>query len=412
MTSRERVVAILNHQPADKIPVDCGAMHSSGISAITYNALKQELQIAEGETKVYDIPQQLAIPEDWYLERFQVDVIDLARAYSNNLDDWKDWTLRDGSAAKYPAWIRIEARGADFVCFNDEGEEIALMPEGSIFFDQTLWPLLDKHPDTFDNLPELFNKIMWTATPDPLWKHARDPDFYTKLRETAKRLYEETDFAVTVNYGSLIFELSQWFFRNDEFFIRLISEKKQIETLLDTLVEYHLARLEPLLEAVSPYAQVLIMSDDLGMQDRPLVSPRMYRKLFFPRHKEIFQFVKQQSNLRTFMHTCGAIAPLIPDLIEAGLDIVNPVQTHATGMEPEKLKREFGNDIVFWGGGVDTQHTLFHGSEQEVRDEVKRNCEIFMQDGGFMFAQVHNMLAGMPTKNILAMYDEVNRIRY
>jgi uroporphyrinogen decarboxylase len=112
------------------------------------------------------------------------------------------------------------------------------------------------------------------------------------------------------------------------------------------------------------------------------------------------------------MHTCGAIAPLIPDLIEAGLDIVNPVQTHATGMEPEKLKQEFGKDMVFWGGGVDTQHTLFHGSEQEVRDEVKQNCEVFMQDGGFVFAQVHNMLYGMPVNNILAMYDEVNRIRY
>jgi uroporphyrinogen decarboxylase len=103
---------------------------------------------------------------------------------------------------------------------------------------------------------------------------------------------------------------------------------------------------------------------------------------------------------------------LLPDLIVAGLDIISPVQTHAKGMAPDELKREFGQDIVFWGGEVDTQHTLFNVSEQEVRDEVKRNCEIFMKDGRFVFAQVHKMLAGMPTTNILAMYDEVNRIRY
>ena len=136
------------------------------------------------------------------------------------------------------------------------------------------------------------------------------------------------------------------------------------------------------------------------------------REIFFPRHKEIFQLIKKKSNLRTFLHSCGAISQVIPDLIEAGLEIINPVQTHATGMEPEKLKQEFGKDLVFWGGGVDTQHTLFHATEQEVRDEVKRNCEIFMTDGGFVFTQVHNILPGVPPKNILAMYDEVNHIRY
>jgi uroporphyrinogen decarboxylase len=253
---------------------------------------------------------------------------------------------------------------------------------------------------------------MWTATPDPLWKHSKDPDFYTKLRETAKKLYEETDYAITMNYGSLIFELTQWFYRNDQFFIRLMTERKQIEKMLDKLVEYHIERLTPLLEAVSPYAQVLIMGDDLGMQTGPQISPKMYREIFFPRHKEIFQFIKKNSKLKTFLHSCGAISLLLPDLIEAGLDIVNPVQTHAKGMAPEEIKKEFGKDIVFWGGGVDTQHTLFHATEQEVRDEVKHNCEIFMQDGGFVFAQVHNMLAGMPTKNIFAMYEEANRIRY
>jgi len=412
MNKRERVMAILNHQPADKIPVDCGGMHSSGIGAVPYNALKKELQIEGGETKVYDIIQQLAIPEDWYLKRFEVDVIDLARVFADDPKDWKDWTLPDGSPGKIPAWLKIEQKGKEWVVLGRENEEIGLMPEGSFYFDQTLWPLYGKHPDNFDNLEDLLHKILWTACPDPLMKNAKDPDFYKKVGAAAKKLYEETDYAITLNYGSLYFELSQWVYRNDELLMRLISDKTKIQEMFDKLTEIHLSRLEPLLEAVGPYTQVIIFSDDLGTQNNSFISPKMYRELFFPRHKEIFEFVKKKSNLRTFMHSCGAISNLMPDLIEAGLDIINPVQTKAAGMAPEKLKREFGKDIVFWGGGVDTQFTLSQATEEEVRKEVRENCGIFMQDGGFVFTQVHNILAGVPNENIIAMYDEANKIRY
>ncbi len=412
MNKRERVMAILNHQPADKIPVDCGSMHSSGISAITYNTLKKDLNIQGGETKVYDIPQQLAIPEDWYLERFQVDVIDLARVYATAPKDWKDWELPDGSPAKLPEWLNIKKQGKDWVCFDEDDDVIAIMPEGSVYFDQTFWPLLEKHPEDFQDLQTHLDKIMWCHCTDPLWKNAKDPDFFKTLRQTAKQLFEQTDFAITANYGSLFFELSQWLFRNDEFFIRLVTERDMIEKVLDKLTEIHLERLAPFIDAVSPYAQVIIFGDDLGMQNNTLVSPDMYREIFFPRHKQIFEYVKKKSNMRTFLHSCGAISELMPDLIEAGLDIINPVQINAARMEPEKLKREFGKDLVFWGGGVDTQHTLINATETEIRTEVRKNSEIFMQDGGFVFSQVHNILAGIPTGNIIAMYDEVNRIRY
>jgi uroporphyrinogen decarboxylase len=157
-----------------------------------------------GKPKYMISPQQLAIPEDWYLERFQVDVIDLARVYAN------------------------------------------------------------------------------------------DPDFFSTLRQTAKKLYEETDYAITANYGSLFFELSQWIFRNDEFFIRLITEKEMMEKMLDKLTEIHLERLEPFIEAVDPYAQVIIFGDDLGTQNNSMISPDMYREIFFPRHKEVFEFVKRK----------------------------------------------------------------------------------------------------------------------
>jgi uroporphyrinogen decarboxylase len=387
-------------------------MHSSGIGAVPYNELKKELQIQGGETKVYDIIQQLAIPEDWYLERFQVDVVDLARVYADDPKDWIDWELPDGSPAKIPAWLRIEQQGKEWVVLDQYDDVIGLMPEGSFYFDQTLWPLFGKHPEDFEDMPALLDKVLWTHCTDPLWKNANDPEFFSTLTQNAKKLYEETDYAITINYGSLYFELSQWIYRNDELFMRLISDKKMIGKMLDKLTEIHLERLEPLIEAVSPYAQVIIFGDDLGSQTNSLISPAMYREFFLPRHKEIFEYVKKKSDIKTFLHSCGAISNLIPDLIEAGLDILNPVQINATGMEPEKLKREFGKDLVFWGGGVDTQHMLFNGTEEEVRQEVRKNSEIFMQDGGFVFTQVHNILAGVPIKNIVAMYDEVNTIRY
>ena len=192
-------MAILNHQPADKIPVDCGSMHSSGISAITYNTLKKELEIQGSETKVYDIPQQLAIPEDWYLERFQVDVIDLARVYANEPNDWKEWELPDGSPAKIPTWLRIEQQGKDWVCLDEDDDMIAIMPEASLYFDQTFWPLYNKQPKDFQDLQTHLDKIMWCHCTDPLWKNARDPDFFSTLRQYAKQLHEQTDFAITAN---------------------------------------------------------------------------------------------------------------------------------------------------------------------------------------------------------------------
>jgi uroporphyrinogen decarboxylase len=148
------------------------------------------------------------------------------------------------------------------------------------------------------------------------------------------------------------------------------------------------------------------------MQSGPLISPQLYRDLIKPWHAEIFKFVKENSHLKTFLHSCGSIVDLIPDLIDAGLDIINPVQIQTTNMAPEHLKNEFGSDIVFWGGGIDTQHNLPNKSPEEVKEEVTRNCEIFMKDGGFVFTAIHNMLPGIPPENIVAMYDAVNAIRY
>ena len=159
MTSRERVLAAINHKETDKVPVDCGAMRSTGIMGVAYNSLKQYLNISEGKTKIYDMVQQLAIPEQWYLDRYQIDTVDLARAFADEEKDWVEWKLPDGSDVLVPAWLRIEKRNSSWVCVNEQGEILAEMLPFSYYFDQKLWPLMGTHRENFDDL-ENENKLL------------------------------------------------------------------------------------------------------------------------------------------------------------------------------------------------------------------------------------------------------------
>ncbi|HOV64732.1 MAG TPA: uroporphyrinogen decarboxylase family protein, partial [Spirochaetia bacterium] len=166
--------------------------------------------------------------------------------------------------------------------------------------------------------------------------------------------------------------------------------------------------LEKVCEAVGDIADILRFGDDLGLDSGPFMSRDVYRRLFKPRHKELCEYVKSHSAMHTFLHSCGSLYELMPDLIDAGYEIINPVQTNARNMEPELLKREFGRDITFWGGGVDTRTVLNCGTPGEVADQVKRRLDVFSKDGGFVFNTVHNILPDVPPQNILAMYDAVS----
>ncbi len=294
MISRERVMRAINHKEPDKIPVDCGAMRSTGLTGKVYNDLKAYLCRSDGETKVYDMIQQLIIPEDWYLEQFQIDIVDLSRAFANDPKDWIDWKLADGSAVKIPTWLKIEKRGTSWFCIDGDGDALAEMPEGSYFFDQKVWPLLGIHKDKFDVLPNYLKKVMWVHMTDPMWKNSTRPDFYSMIREKAKQLYEQTDYAIMVGFGGQLFELGQYLYRNDEFMINLMCNRKEIEKMLDKLTEIHMTGLEKLLEAVSPYVQVIVMGDDLGTQNGPMISPKLYKEVFFPRHKKMYQYIKKK----------------------------------------------------------------------------------------------------------------------
>ena len=411
MTSRERVLASIEHREPDGLPVDLGATPSSGISAIAYYNLKKHLGM-DGPTHVYDVVQQVAQPDDSVLDHFRIDVVDIGRTFNARPEDWYDFALPQGITVQFPAWFHPHKQpdGA-WDSIDKEGTRIAAMPFGANFFDQTCFPYLDGYPTDYKDLPHAMSKVLWSALVHSPWDHASEPDFWQQLRQHALALRQSTDRALVVVAGCNLFEWGTFLRRMDNFLMDLASDHANIERLLDALMEQHLQTLEKVCEAVGDVADILRFGDDLGTDQGPFMSPNTYRKLFKPRHSQLTAYVHQHSQMKTFLHSCGSIYKLMPDLIEAGYDVINPVQITSRNMEPERLKAEFGKDITFWGGGADTRHILNRGTPDQVRDHVRRNIEILSPGGGFVFNTVHNILGDVPPQNIVAMFEAIDEYR-
>ena len=408
MKSRERVLAAIEHREPDRVPVDLGATPSSGISAIAYGKLKKHLGMTGGHTRVYDVVQQLAQPEDAILDRFHIDAVDVGRTFNVNDSDWYDVILTDAQLAQYPAWFRPEF-SPDGSCLarDADGTIIARMPKDATFFDQTCFPWLNGYPEDFASLPEAMGKVHWAALVHSPWDHAAEPDFWQKLRRRAIALRESTDRALVVVAGCNLFEWGTFLRRIDNFLMDLCADQKNVERLLEALMEVHLSTLEKVCHAVGDVCDILRFGDDLGTNDGPFLSPDLYRRLFKPRHSRLCDYVHQNSRMKTFLHSCGSLYRLLPDLIEAGYDVINPVQTDCRDMEPHRLKREFGTNICFWGGGCDTRNVLNRATPNELRRHVLERLETFAPGGGFVFTTVHNILPDVPPENIVAMYEAV-----
>ena len=408
MTSRERILAAIAHQQPDRVPVDLGATPSSGISAIAYTHLKTQLGLGHLPTRIYDVVQQLAQPDEAVLDRCGVDVLDIGRAFNTRDADWYDITVADGSAAQYPAWFHPVAQpDGSFSARDGSGQELARMPSGGTFYDQTFFPYLDGYPADFSNLSAVMGKVLWSAFVHSPWDHAGEPDFWAQLRARALDLRQRSDRALMIVVGCNLFEWGTFLRRIDNFLMDLLDDEAQVERLLDALMERHLAGLEKICAAVGDIADICRFGDDLGMDSGPFMPPDIYRRLFKPRHAQLCAYVKRHSGMRTFLHSCGSIHALVPDLIEAGYDILNPVQTNSFMMEPERLKKDFGKDVTFWGGGCDTRAVLNRGTPAEVRAHVLKRLAIFAPGGGFVFNTVHNILPEVPPANILAMFDAI-----
>ncbi|NOZ26930.1 MAG: methyltransferase [Chloroflexi bacterium] len=389
MKPRERVLTALAHKEPDRVPIDFGGMRSTGIMALAYAPLKRSLGIEDGSIDVYDVGQQLALVEEPVRQRFGVDVVPLD---FDALGPWQPYTLPDGTPARVPAHYRIErAEDGTLYILNDEGRRVAAMPPDGYYFDSIYHPLADAQ--TVDDL-KAFS-----------WSGRSDEDL-ARLREEARRLYNETDYAIMGAFGGNILESGQGLRGWEQFMLDLAYGGPFLETFLELLTENHLRNLERYLGAVGEYIQIIQMGDDLGTQRGPQISVDMYRRWIKPYHKRIYGWVHDHyPDIYVFLHCCGGVYDLIPDLIDAGVDILNPVQTSAHGMDPVRLKREFGRDLVFWGGGCETQSTLPHGTPEEVRQQVKERLEIFAPDGGYVFNQIHNIQHGVPPENITAMFE-------
>jgi uroporphyrinogen decarboxylase len=405
-TKRQRVLDALAINQPDKVPVDIGGHRSSGINAEAYRKLRQYLELPERPIKVYDMVQQLALLDEDVLARFGVDTIDMGRGFCLNEKDWKSWTLTDGTECLIPAYIDVRRIGENWELYHGSPpRSIGIQKPGMHFFDQTYWPYLNGVPDDLSKLSDAVDSMLWGAIPTPPNLEEVDD---RALSQGAKTLRGSTDRAMIGLFGGSLFEIPQTICRNDNFLMLIAAEPDTTNRLLDALMEIHLENLERYLKAAGSFIDIILFSDDLGMQSGPMISPKMYRDILKPRHSILWKRAKELApNIKVMLHCCGGIRPLLDDLIDAGLDAVNPVQTSCTGMEPAGLKRDFGDQLCFWGGGCDTQTILPNATPGEVRQHVLDHLEILAPGGGFVFQQVHNIMADVPPENIVAMFDAV-----
>jgi len=395
MTHRERVLTALNHEEPDRVPIDFAAWRSSGIQAPAYAALRRHLGFgADRPFRLYDLMQQLAEPELELVERFHGDVIQIHRlepSFGIRIDAWKPATLPDGTRCLVPRdYNPVPRPDGGWSLLAPDGTELARMLASGGYFEPVHFPFAAIRS------PEEIDAFAWPVMA------AEEAAF---IRAQAERWRRETDYATLACFGGNILENGNFMFGFAEFMTRLGTELDLVEHFLDRLVRWHLDNLAVFLPAVEGLVDIVAVGDDLGTQTSLIVSPATYRRLIKPRQAKVYQHIRSNSSAKLFLHSCGAIEPILSDLIEIGVELLNPVQIGAAGMEPEKLKRKYGKHLTFWGGGCDTQHTLPLGTVAEVEEEVRRLVETFKPGGGFVFTQVHNILANVPPEKIIALYD-------
>ncbi len=411
MNSRQRVLTALNHHQPDRVPIDFSGHRSSGIAAIAYHKLRDYLSLPQRTIRVYDIPQQLAVVDKDVLDIFGVDTIEMGRGFLLEDKDWKDWTLPDGTPCQIPYYVNLEKRGDHWYILSDDGQELGVQKKGCLYFEQSNYPLMNRdiRNDDFSDLEQQLKYTTWTGIPHPGAHLPLDDKGLKDMSQQAKTLRESTDRAIIGLFGGSIFEVPEYLYRNDNFLMYMGLYPDAVHRLLEKLTSIYMRNLEKWLGAVGPYIDVILFGgEDLGMQTGPQMSPQMYRRYFKPYHEKLFRNAKQLSDVKVNLHSCGGVRELLPDLIDAGIDAINPVQLTCAGMNAAELKNNFAKKLTLWGGGCDTRDILPNDSPQQITEHVKQQVNILNRDGGFVFQQVHNILANVPPQNIEAMFKAVN----
>jgi hypothetical protein len=415
LTSRERVNLALNHQEPDRVPLDLGASAVTGMQVDTVYKLRQALGLDAPGTpvKVVEPYQMLGEIKPDLMHALGIDVVGLGKSatmFGFKNEGWKPWTTFAGTPVLVAAGFNTDPDENGDILLYPEGDQSAppsgRMPKGGFYFDSIprQLPLDENNLKLDDNLEE-FGPIS-------------DADL-AHLKREAEKLWTETDKAVLGNFGGTAFGdialvPGPWLkhpkgIRDvEEWYVSTAMRRDFVYKIFERQCEIGIQNLEKIHRVVGNRVTVVFASGtDFGQQNGPFVSPKAYRDLFKPFNKAVNDWVHEHTTWKTFIHSCGSVRALIPDFIDAGFDILNPVQCSAACMAPEELKQEFGDRVTFWGGGVDTQKTLPFGTVDEVRQEVCARLKTFGKGGGYVFNTIHNVQARVPIENVLAMYETV-----
>ena len=374
MNSRERVQMALNHKEPDKIPFDLAGCPMSGMHFIAYQNLRDYLGLPKVATRISDAIQNLAVIDQDLSNRLQVDVYNIAPR----------------SSAAYNLGYRDEG---NYTAYTDEwGIDWRSPKEGGLYYDMYGWPLAKA--ETIDDIKKHYK---W---PDPT-----DPARFTGLRDKALATIADGKAVVIGSISAGVSEMHAWTRGFENYFTDLYLNPEVAEYIMDTVVDLKIAFWERALQEVGDLVDVVVEADDLAGQDRLFFSRDQYLKFIKPRHTRLFAFIKSRSNAKLFYHCDGALMPILWDLIESGIDILNPLQKSAAGIDYKAIKKEYGKDLTIWGGGVDTQRVFDQGSPDDVRRDVLENIEALAPGGGWIFTTVHNTQASVSPQNYMAMWD-------
>jgi len=411
MTSRERVQLTLAHEEPDRVPLDLGSSLVTGIQASAYAGVKKALGISQGEVRVYEPFQMLAEVEEPVRRALGVDVCgitlpDTIFGYKN--ENWKPFRLFDSTEVRVSEhFVWDELANGDLVQYPQGDRSLppsGRMPKDGFYFDAIV------RQEPIDD--ERLDPGQWVEQTYGLFGDEQ----MRFLEEQSRWYFDNTEYALFGNFGGGSFgdiaivvgphiPFPKGIRDPEEFYVSHITRKEYIREIFERTLEIQMKNIEMYRQAVGERIQVIeINGNDFGAQNGPFISPQMYRDLYKPYHKEMNDWVHANTGWKTFFHSCGSNVAFLDDFREAGVDILNPVQISAAGMDPEYLKKNYGRDFVFWGGAVDTQHTLPFGSVEEVLREVKENIATFKSGGGYVFNNVHNIQAGVPVENILTLF--------
>ena len=411
MTSRERVHLALEHREPDRVPLDLGASTVTGMHVDAVYHLRQALHLDPPGTpvKVIELVQMLGEVKPDLQDALGIDSVLLAgtgTAFGFPLVGWKDWRTFAGSPALVPAGFNTEPEPNGDLLLYPAGDRSAppsgRMPRGGYYFDVIVRqpPLDESRLRIEDNLEE-FGPIT-----------AGELEHFRREAEALA----QTDKAIVLNLGALALgniarvpapglKYPRGIRDVEEWYISLSTRPEHVYKIFERQTEISLANIQKIFDAVGNCVSVAYLTGtDFGAQNGPFISPPTYRRLFQPFHKQINDWVHRHTSWKTFIHSCGSVWSLLDDFVAAGFDILNPVQCSAADMDPVKLKDKYGDRVVFWGGGVDTQSTLPFGTAEEVRRQVRDRTRTFGPGGGFVFNAVHNVQALVPVENVLAMY--------